>query len=398
MVPQMSAPPGLHEISVSLTIASDPDGPLAGLLASAAYTPSKTALNALTAPARTARTVGPLRCHIWQGHLVERGENDTKGVAMKIFVAGATGVLGRRAVPALVDRGHDVRAVARSAAKADGLRQQGATPVTVDLFDRDAVIAAVDGHDVVVNLATAVPPTSRMLRRAAWRTTDRLRTEAAGNLVDGALATGARRYVQEAVCFIYPDAGAAWIDERAPLDPPAFAAAVAAAEAHTRRFTERGGVGVTLRYGAFYAADSPQVRDMLGVARRGLFPLPEPSDGYRPWVHIDDAAAAVVSALDVDAGPYNVVEDRPLTGTEHVDLLSELLGRRVRALPSALAIGGMLRFQQRSLRVSNRRLRAASDWRPTFGDRRDGWREVLARLDGASTSLDTGERQGSVDA
>jgi len=317
---------------------------------------------------------------------------------MKIFVAGATGVLGRRAVPALVDRGHDVRAVARGAAKADGLRQQGATPVTVDLFDRDAVIAAVNGHDVVVNLATAVPPTSRILRRAAWRTTDRLRTEAAGNLVDGAMATGARRYIQEAVCFTYADAGAAWIAEDTPLDPPAYAAAAATAEAHVRRFTAGGGVGVALRFGLFYAADSPQVQDMVRMARRGLFPMPEPADGYRPWVHIDDAAAAVVSALDVDAGPYNVVEDRPLTGTEHVDLLSDLLGRRVRTLPSALAIGSMLRFQQRSLRVSNRRLHAASDWRPTFGDRRDGWREVLSRLDGAATPLDSGAQRGRVDA
>lgn len=300
---------------------------------------------------------------------------------MRIFVSGATGVLGRRAVPALVARGHAVTAVARGPAKAQALRRQGATPVAVDLFDRDAVVRATGGHDVVINLATAVPPTSRMLLRSAWRPTDRLRTEAAGNLVDGALAAGAQRHIQEAIAFTYADAGATWIAEDTPLDPPPYAAATTTAEAHVRRFTAGGGVGVVLRFGLFYAADSPQVHDVVRMARRGLFALPEPANGYRPWVHVDDAAAAVVHALDVDAGPYNVVEDRPLTGAEHVDLLSDLLGRRVHLPPSALAVGSMLRLQQRSLRVSNRRLRQASRWRPAFGDRRDGWREVLTRLD-----------------
>jgi len=299
---------------------------------------------------------------------------------MRIFVSGATGVLGRRVVPTLVGRGDDVWAVARGPAKEDALRRQGATPVAVDVFDRDAVATAVDGSDAVVNLATAIPPASQMLRRSAWRTTDRLRTEAAGNLVDAALACGAGRYVQEALGFVYPDHGAAWIDEDTPLDPPAFAAAVERAEEHTRRFAEHGGAGVALRFGLFYAADSPQIRDMVRMLRRGLFALPEPADGYRPWVHIDDAAAAVVSALEVDGGAYNVVEDHPLTGTEHAAVLGTLLDRRVHRPPSALAVGSMLRFQLRSLRVSNRRLRASSSWRPAFGDRRDGWREVLEHL------------------
>jgi nucleoside-diphosphate-sugar epimerase len=295
---------------------------------------------------------------------------------MRIFIAGATGVLGRRVVPALVAGGHTVTAVARAPQKAAALRAQGAEPIAVDLFDARAVAAAVEGHDAVFNLATAIPPPSRMARRAAWQTTDRLRTEAAGNLVDGALAAGAARYVQEALAFIYPDRGSAWIGESTPLDPPSFAAASAVAESHAGRFTRAGGTGVALRFGAFYSADSTQTALLVRTLRRGLLALPEPVDGHRPWVHVDDAAAAVVAALAVPPGIYNVVENEPLTGAEHRDVLGEVVGRRVHGLPEWLAVGPQLRMAMRSLRVSNRRLRSATPWRPTY-DRRAGWRQVL---------------------
>lgn len=290
---------------------------------------------------------------------------------MRIFIAGATGVLGRRVVPALSAAGHDVTAVARSADR----DAQGAAPVRVDLFDRDAVRAAAAGSDAVINLATAIPSTGRMLRRSAWRMTDRLRTEAAGNLVDAALAAGAQRYVQEALAFVYPDRGAAWIDEDTPLDPAPYAAAVGQAEAHARRFAASGGAGVALRFGMFHAPDSGQTQDLVRALRYGVVALPERPDAYRPWIHVDDAAAAVSAALDAPSGAYNVVEDQPLTGREHLDLLHTLVGRRLWRFPSALAIG-LLRFQLRSLRVSNRRMRDATAWRPAY-DRCGGWLDVL---------------------
>src|SRR5437588_3795696 len=107
---------------------------------------------------------------------------------MKVFVAGATGVLGRRAVARLVEAGHDVTAVARGPEKAALVRGLGATPVEVDLFDADAVAAAVVGHDVVCNLATSIPPIRKAAMPSAWATNDRIRREASRNLVDGAMA------------------------------------------------------------------------------------------------------------------------------------------------------------------------------------------------------------------
>ncbi|MDQ1374325.1 MAG: hypothetical protein QOJ09_1663, partial [Actinomycetota bacterium] len=116
---------------------------------------------------------------------------------MRIFVAGATGVLGRRAVARLVEAGHDVTGVARNEDKAALVRSLGATPVTVDLFDPAAVKSAADGHEVVMNLATHIPNLSRAAMPRAWAENDRIRSEASRNLVDAALASGAGRFVQE---------------------------------------------------------------------------------------------------------------------------------------------------------------------------------------------------------
>lgn len=298
---------------------------------------------------------------------------------MKIFIAGATGVLGRRVVPSLADAGHDVVALARSDAKAEGLRAQGASTLAVDLFDAAAVASAVRDSDVVINLATAIPPASQMLRRSAWRTTDRLRSDASRNLVDAALGTGASRYIQEALGFVYPDHGSAWIDEDTALDAPAYTRAVLAAEQQTRRFADGGGTGIALRFGLFYCADSSQTRELVALTRRGWLPMPGRGGAYQSWVHVNDAASAVVAALDAPSGAYNVVEDHPLTNDDHATELGELVGRRLRRPPTWLAVGP-LRLQARSQRVANRRFRVATGWRPVFGSRRQGWTEVLERL------------------
>jgi len=298
---------------------------------------------------------------------------------MRIFVAGATGVLGRRVVPGLIAAGHDVAAVARTPARADQLRTHGASPIAVDLFDAAAVAAAVRGSDAVINLATAIPPTGRMLRRSAWKMTGRLRTDASRNLVDAALATGGERYVQEALGFVYPDRGSAWIDEDTALAPPPYTRAVLQAEAQARRFDAGDGTGIALRFGLFYSADSEQTRQVLSMARRGWLALPGPGSAYRPWVHVDDAATAVVAALKAPGGVYNVVEDHPLTNDEHAGVLGELIGRRLHRPPSWLAFGP-LRLQTRSLRVSNRRLRDTTGWRPSYASLREGWSEILPQL------------------
>src|SRR6476661_7349655 len=131
---------------------------------------------------------------------------------MRVFVAGATGVLGRRAVARLVAAGHQVTGIARSPEKAAQLETLGAAPVGVDLFDPDGLRVAVAGHDAVVNLATHIPPLRDMARLSTWAENERIRRDASGHLVDAAIAAGARVFVQESLAFMYGEHGAEWID------------------------------------------------------------------------------------------------------------------------------------------------------------------------------------------
>src|SRR5205823_5779646 len=162
-----------------------------------------------------------------------------------------------------VAAGHDVTGLARSPEKASLVRDLGASPVTVDLFDAAAVKGAIDGHEVVVNLTTHIPPTSRAAMPGAWKENDRIRLEGSANLVDGALAVGATRFVQESITLNYPDNGDQWIDEDTPLEAMSVGRSLLEAEANARRFTNSGGNGVVLRFAQFYAHDAAHTIDMV---------------------------------------------------------------------------------------------------------------------------------------
>jgi nucleoside-diphosphate-sugar epimerase len=301
---------------------------------------------------------------------------------MKVFVAGATGVLGREALTALAAAGHTVTGVARTPEKAELVRRLGAEPVAVDLFDPDAVAAAVHGHDAVCNLTTNVPPPSRYFRRSPWAMSDRLHREASRCLVDGALATGAARYVQHSVAFMYADGGVSWLDEQAPLDPPPHGLAVMEAETQARRFTQCGGAGVSLRFGLFYGAPAKTARDLLRVARMGFVPLPGRGDAYVSWIHTDDLGPAVVDALAAPPGEYNVVDDEPLTRDQLGSVLAKALGRkRLRIAPVVTRLmGKRFDYIARSQRVANASFRKATGWSPSVPSPREGWGEMIATL------------------
>ncbi len=296
--------------------------------------------------------------------------------AMKVFVTGATGVVGTRAVPALVAAGHDVTAVARGEAKADLVRSMGASPVAVDLFDAAAVKAAVDGHQAVIHLATNIPPMSRAARAKAWDTNERLRREASNLLVDAALATGATYYVQESICFPYLDHGDAWINEDAPVEHVGAFAGAAAAEAAAARFAADGGTGVVLRFAQFHGPGSSHVAAFNAMVRRRINPFVGPPEAYTSFVHADDAGAAVAAALTVPSGTYNVADDEPLTRAEAGRAIAEALGvKRPRVVPAAAravmpAAGKLL---MKSLRISNRRFTQASGWTPSHPSIRGSW-------------------------
>jgi 2-alkyl-3-oxoalkanoate reductase len=298
---------------------------------------------------------------------------------MKIFVSGATGVLGRRVVAQLVAAGFEVTGVARRPDTRADLVAVGARPVEVDLFDGAAVHAAVAGHDVVLNLATAIPVGERAAHPSAWEDNDRIRRVGSRNLVDAALATRATRYVQESIAFLYADGGEQFLDESAPLDPASTTSAALVAEAEAARFSGRGGFGVALRFGQFYGFDSGHTIETIEAVRAGRPGELGPASAYRSSVTTDDAASAVVAALDAPTGVYNVVDDRPLTRAEHIDALALALGVPSPPVPSVCPdLPPESAVMLRSQRVSNERFKTLTGWHPQHPSAWEGWRFVVA--------------------
>ncbi|MGN6390706.1 MAG: NAD-dependent epimerase/dehydratase family protein [Gemmatimonadales bacterium] len=301
---------------------------------------------------------------------------------MRIFVTGASGVIGRRVVPQLVAAGHQVSAAVHSPTSGARLEAFGARPVTVDLFDRASVDRSVAGHETIINLATHIPhSTAKLLLPGAWRENDRLRRLASRLLVDAAIANGATRLIQESFAPVYPDRGEDWITEATPLAPVRYNRTVLDAEQSAERFTRSGRRGIVLRFAGFYGPDSTQLGDLLQSVRRGLLPLPGDPAAYFSFVSHDDAAAAVVAALSLDAGPYNVVDNEPVTRRALGETVAALLGVKPprRPIPRLFVkvLGSIGELMSRSQRISNRKLREAGNWRPRYPSIREGLRATL---------------------
>jgi 2-alkyl-3-oxoalkanoate reductase len=303
---------------------------------------------------------------------------------MKILVTGATGVIGSRLVPRLVAAGHDVTAAVRSPARASGLASAGAHPIPLDLFDKPAVALAVHGKDVIINLATHLPDSmTAVFRPGAWAENDRLRREASAGLVEAGIRDGVPRFIQESFALVYPDRGHEWIDETTEIAPVRYNRTVADAEASAERYTAAGGVGIVLRFGAFYGPDAFQIRDMAQALRYGWALVPSRSDAFISSISHDDASAAVAAVLDVPAGTYNVVDDEPVSRRDYFNSLAQALGlKEPHLLPgwTAVLFGSIGEMLARSQRISNRKLREATTWAPQYPSVRSGFPAMVAEM------------------
>lgn len=289
-------------------------------------------------------------------------------MSSRVFVAGATGVLGRRVVPALVAAGHTVTANVRNDAARHAAQAAGARAATVDLFDQRAVHEIGALNDVVVNIATAIPSGARALRPSAWAMNDRLRIDAAANL-SAAASTHGCRYVGESITFPYVDSGEEWIGEEVQRTYFSGNASSVDAEASAQSVTDSGVIGVMLRFAMFFADDSAHIGTYRSMADRGVFGLTGRLGARISFVHVDDAAAAVVAASDAPPGIYNVAEPDPVTRDAHSRALAASVGRRkLRGVPaSAVRLGGAaLDSVSRSHRISSASLSAVTEWQPTI--------------------------------
>jgi nucleoside-diphosphate-sugar epimerase len=313
---------------------------------------------------------------------------------MRIFLAGATGAVGQRLVPMLLEDGHEVVAMTRTAAKADGLRTAGALPVVADALDREAVMGAVAGAepDVIVHQLTALTGATDFKHfDRVFATTNRLRTEGTRHLLDAAREVGTRRLIAQSFTgWPFARTGGPVKAEDAPLDPApprAQRESLAAIRELEALVNGADGVeGVVLRYGGFYGpgtslSDDGEVTQLMRKRR-----LPVVGDGEGRWsfTHIDDAAGGVLAALTPGGptGTFAIVDDEPARSADWIPALAAAIGapkpRHVPAWLGRIAAGdAAVSMMTTSRGASNERAADLLGWRPTWPSWREGFRQAL---------------------
>jgi 2-alkyl-3-oxoalkanoate reductase len=319
---------------------------------------------------------------------------------VKVFVAGATGVLGRALVPQLVARGHEVVGMTRSASKQDLVRGLGARPVVVDALDPDAVAQAVASAEpeVIVHELTALSGklSARDMRHpdrsVAVTMTNRLRTEATDHLLAAGRVVGARRFVAQSIAaFRFARTGGPVQTEADPLDPdpPAALRTGQAAILHLEQAvtTIEWGDGLVLRYGSFYGPGTgislaPDAV-MAAPIRKRRFPIVGGGGGVWSHIHIEDAAAATSAAVERGRpGIYNVVDDDPAPVREWLPVLASALDakppRRVPRWLVRLLAGEAATAMMTDVRgASNEKAKRELGWKPRYASWRQGFAQGL---------------------
>ena len=310
---------------------------------------------------------------------------------MRIFVAGATGAVGRRLVPLLVGQGHDVTGLTRTPAKAGLLRECGAEPVVADALDRAAVHAAVAAArpDVIVHQLTDLKGALDLRKfDRAFAASNRLRTAGTDNLLAAARASGVKRIIAQSFCgWPYARAGGSVKTEDAPLDdtPPRGQRDTLDAIRHLEQaVTATPGItGVVLRYGGFYGPGTGVFDPAtIGEIRRRRMPVIGGGTAWWSFLHIDDAAEAAALAVERGEGIYNIVDDDPAPVHDWLDALAAMLGaRRPLRIPAwlgRLAAGEpVVAMMTQSRAGSNAKARRALGWSPRHPSWRQGFAEII---------------------
>jgi nucleoside-diphosphate-sugar epimerase len=311
---------------------------------------------------------------------------------VKVFVAGATGVIGRPLVRRLLEAGHEVVGTTRSPERADQLRERGVRPAVLDARDLDALRAAVieAAPEVVINQLTSLPNKINYRKPAeTFGATNELRGTVGPALAGAAAEAGARRLISQSICFYYASTGKTAHGEDDPLLelPPENPASrgMIATEALERATLETPGLeGVVLRYGYFYG---PGVRSVPGgfeldELRRRRYPIVGEGTGIFSLIQIEDAVEATVVALEGGTGIYNVCDDEPAKQAEWLPAYAGAIGakppRRVPVWLVGLIAGKQAaRLATRLEGASNEKAKRELGWQPRYPSWRQGFREGL---------------------
>ena len=309
---------------------------------------------------------------------------------MKVFVAGASGVVGRPLVRQLVKGGHEVAGMTSRSENAGAIEAAGAASVVCDALNAQAVAAAVRdaAPEVVISQLTRLPRDYNP-RKIDYGPSNRARTEGGHNLMEAATAIGVRRFITQSIAFIYAPEGAMVKDEEAEpwIDPPEpFADGARSTLDHEREVVEATGIaGLVLRYGQFYGPGTYYASDgsVAEQVRRRRFPIVGSGRGTFSFIHTEDAASATVAAVDRGSpGIYNVVDDEPAAGREWLPVYAEALGakppRRVPTWLARMVAGRFAVMMATELRgASNAKAKRELGWEPRYPSWRTGFSEAL---------------------
>jgi len=306
---------------------------------------------------------------------------------MRVFVAGATGAIGRPLVSQLLAAGHEVTGMTRVPERAEGVRAAGAEAVVCDVFDADGVRGAIAEArpEAVVHQLTDLPADYDTNPARLARGTNRLRREGTRVLLDAAQAAGARRFVAQSLAFVYAPDGE-WVkDEEAPL-ASAPEGVVVSVRALEQAVLEAPALeGIVLRYGQFYGPGTWYAADgsIAERVRRRRFPIVGRGEGRFSFIHVEDAAAATVAAIERGRpGVYNVCDDEPAPLREWLPVYAQALGakppRRVPALLARMVAGATAAQAATAMRgAANGKAREELAWSPRYPSWREGFRGAL---------------------
>jgi nucleoside-diphosphate-sugar epimerase len=313
---------------------------------------------------------------------------------MKVFVAGATGVVGTPLLPMLVAAGHEVVAMTRSEVKEQALRELGAEPALVpDPLDEPRVVEAIKAAEpeAIVHHLTALKGSINMRKfDRAFGLTNRFRTEGTRYMLAGARAVGTRRFIAQSFAgWPYAREGGPVKTEEDPLDPaPAKQARQTLAAIREQEALVAGAdglEGISLRCGGFYGPGNAVGKggEVVGMVSKRRFPIVGTGSGVWSFAHVEDAASATAAALERGApGVYNVVDDEPAPVSEWLPDLASVLGakppRRLPVWLGRLAVGEFgVRMMTEVRGASNAKAKRELGWQPKYASWREGFRSGL---------------------
>jgi 2-alkyl-3-oxoalkanoate reductase len=305
---------------------------------------------------------------------------------MRIFIAGASGVLGRRLVRQFTARRHSVIGQVRSAKAESVVRAAGGEPRHADLFDAESLARAAEGCDTVIHAATAIPVKQKTIP-ADWAMNDHIRRKGTRCLTEAAAKIGAKTYLQQSIAWVARPKDDSPFDEDSPLVPePAIQSAIDAEAIAREAESAEGFTVVILRGGYFYDSESAHTRMIAGALRKRQMPIIGSGDAMWATIHTDDAASAYVAAAEKPrSGIWHIVDNELVSVNIFIREFAERLGaptpRRVPIwLARWLAGEQAVEYFTRSTRTTNARFRRDFGWTPRYPTYREGLQQIVGTL------------------